>query len=975
MKNVTSLEKCLANIAESINAEFLLHLNIQGAREKLHELNLILENFNNVAFMCLNEHKLKNDNVSILNSLNKFYVADYYTREIDSSSGGSVILLNSEKNLNFKIRHDLKFLNEDFVFECSIIEITNLAKPTLIVSLYRVPYLCTIKPFFNKLEIFLNKLKKYKGKIYIATDCNVNVLKTNDTNVNSFISILDRHGFVINFKEVTRSASGTCIDNVITNKFVLNTNKIVKELGLSDHKALFISVENQNVLNHGRRGKLKRIFNQNNRRNFINSISNIKWIFQNNFTVDQNYDNFLKEFLQCFYSSFPYRNVRKKHEHKLNWVTQGIKISSEKKRYLHKLAQHSNSIEIKQYYKVYNKIFKKVIKSAKRKANDDFIGNAECKSRAAWQVIKNELGIGKKYNDDIGDIFHSKTLIKHPEEVASCFNDFFINITKELNTKSSPESVAEQITKCNPPPGIHFKFNYITQNETKKVIRSLKNKHSAGWDEIPTFIVKDCVDFIAYPLNKIINQSLKSGKFPDKLKFSIIKPIFKKGEKNKAENYRPLSILPSFSKIFESVVNKQLKSYLNINSLLSESQHGFRTGYSTSSALTSLLKEIYWALDGSKSAVSVSCDLSKAFDCIDHNIMVQKLKNYGILESELEWFKTYLFKRKQKTEISRESIKYGSEFKIIKSGVPQGSVIGPTLFILYINDLPLNVQCKTVLYADDTTAIILEENVKNLKTKVIEAMNELDMWFAANGMALNKSKTNIIHFRTKHSQIEPVQLDFKNNKINCLNHAKVLGIYVDEHIAWSQHINILVKKLNSVCFNMSCLTHIISMETKIKLYYGYFHSLMSYGITVWGGVPSIKKVLKVQKNIVRIMTLTPPRKSCKQIFKDLNILTAPSLYIYTLLQQVFMNKDKYLKNNFDHRYNTRNKNKILQYPLHKTKLLEKSTFYMEMKVFNKIPNDWKEMQHNKFSKLLKCFLTKRAYYSIEEFLNDDISVN
>ena len=238
-------------------------------------------------------------------------------------------------------------------------------------------------------------------------------------------------------------------------------------------------------------------------------------------------------------------------------------------------------------------------------------------------------------------------------------------------------------------------------------------------------------------------------------------------------------------------------------------------------------------------------------------------------------------------------------------------------------------------------------------------------------MALNSSKTNFIYFHSKHSKTNDLQLQIGNNKINCLEHAKILGIHVDEHLTWSNHVNSLSKKLNSVCFNMSCLTNIISMETKLTLYYGYFQSLLSYGIAIWGGASSLDKLLIIQKRMLRIITMSPPKKSCKQTFKSLKILTAPSLYIYTLLINVFKNKEKYFMNNYDYKYNTRNKNKILQYPLHRTTHFERSSVYMEMKFFNKIPNDWKEFELLKFSKLLKTHLINRAYYTIQDFLNDN----
>lgn len=295
-----------------------MHINVQGIKGKIDELNIILNKINNISFLCINEHNLRIQNSFLLNKLENFYVADIYTRQNESSSGGSAILLKSNKNFKFKVREDLKFLNEDYIFECSVIEVSSLSMPALIISLYRVPYSFTLKPFLNKLEAFLAKIDHYKGHIYIASDCNLNVLSTQNRYISAFINILDRHGFDINFREITRSASKTCIDNIITNKLSKITFKAVKELGLSDHRALFISLENHNPIASGKNKKqLKRSFNMKNRRQFLNSISNVHWVFRNHFTVDQNYNLFLEQFLHCFNESFPYKTACKGLEKKL----------------------------------------------------------------------------------------------------------------------------------------------------------------------------------------------------------------------------------------------------------------------------------------------------------------------------------------------------------------------------------------------------------------------------------------------------------------------------------------------------------------------------------------------------------------------------------------------------------------------------------------------------------------------------------
>ncbi|XP_054263804.1 uncharacterized protein LOC128987119 isoform X1 [Macrosteles quadrilineatus] len=656
-----------------------MHLNIQGVKNKIDDLNLILEKISkNTQIICLNEHWLTEENICMLNKVKGYYMVDYYIRK-SAKRGGTAILLKEGSGINCKVRDDLKVLNADFYFECSVVEILNFSEPVIIISLYRVPYKFTLGTFLKKLQSMFRMFKsRKKVNVFFATDCNVNVLDSVESK--EFYNVINFNGFKINIKEVTRPISNTCIDNIITNKKLTLTNILVEDIGLSDHSAIWAEIPNFKCKVENKKYTLKRRFTPEAIHEFKESIKQTDWKVESNKSANENYDNFLREFMLNMNESFPVKPLRQENGKVIKWITEGIKISSKKKRLLHSEIKINKSAKLQNYYKIYRRIFRKVVRAAKRKANDDFIKRSKCKSRASWRVIKNELGMIQKNNNDIKEILIDGKTINNPIVIPNYFNNHYLKIKQQLKVQSLPHRAIECCSKVAIPDNTEFTFKEVKEIDVLKIIKSISNKRSTGWDEIPVRLIKDCKEYIAAPLTKIINQSLKTGEFPTNLKTSIVRPIFKKGNRNLIENYRPVSLLPVFSKIIEKVVHTQLQEYLESNRLITNSQHGFRKSHSTNSALISLTDDIYKAMDGSQSTLAVCCDLSKAFDCVDHAVLLKKLTKYGIRGSSWKWFESYLTGRRQKISIIIENNKYESEYDTVVTGVPQGSILGPVLF-------------------------------------------------------------------------------------------------------------------------------------------------------------------------------------------------------------------------------------------------------------------------------------------------------
>ncbi len=386
-------------------------------------------------------------------------------------------------------------------------------------------------------------------------------------------------------------------------------------------------------------------------------------------------------------------------------------------------------------------------------------------------------------------------------------------------------------------------------------------------------VLKNTVEYISEPLSFIINQSFQEGIFPNQLKYARVIPIYKKFSKENPDNYRPVSVLPSISKIFEKVAHDQLSAFLNNNEVICKNQYGFRLGRSTVDAAAELIKNITEGLDRSQSTAGIFCDLSKAFDCVNHSLLIEKLSFYGISGIALNWFRSYLTSRKQRVVINQNHSKFVSNWNEIKNGVPQGSILGPLLFILFINDLPLNINHADVfLYADDTSILLRCTNNTELRKALGRILPEIKQWFDINGLKLNGKKTEIIKFQTQQNKnIFDSTINFDDSIIHISDTVKFLGITIDKGVTWKPLIENLCKRLSSLCFQMYILRETVELDIRLIVYHACFSSLLQYGLELWGNSPDILAVFRIQKTYIRTMMFMNYNQSCRSIYKEINI--------------------------------------------------------------------------------------------------------
>ncbi len=404
----------------------------------------------------------------------------------------------------------------------------------------------------------------------------------------------------------------------------------------------------------------------------------------------------------------------------------------------------------------------------------------------------------------------------------------------------------------------------------------------------------------------MFNLSFHDGIFPDKLKESRIVPIFKNGNHKLCDNYRPISLVNTLSKVLEKIVANKLTNHLQLNNLLYKHQYGFMRGLSTEHNLMHVTNFISSALNDSEYCIGIFLDLRKAFDVCSHDILLKKLNRLGVEGKEYSWFKTYLANRKQKVDINGIL----SDESIINISVLQGTTLGPILFLCYINDIYTATTLATYLFADDTTCLAKNKNLNALIDYVNIELRKLSNWFDSNKMAINVSKTKYIIFRTKGKKIDnPQKVVINTNEINVpenpdliyelervyLSHPnsenrsfKLLGVYFDEYLNFDNHISHLCAKLSRANYCINRAKSKLSPKSLKCLYYALFHPHLLYCINVYTctSLANVNRIAKLQKKVIRNICKTNYNTHTDILFKNSEIL--PFQKLITMSRLNFM---------------------------------------------------------------------------------------
>ena len=381
--------------------------------------------------------------------------------------------------------------------------------------------------------------------------------------------------------------------------------------------------------------------------------------------------------------------------------------------------------------------------------------------KKTWDGIRDLINVSKKSSTNINEIVHNKQTFTDNKDIAKALNNYFVNVGPSIEQKIPKGKFPFQSYLGDQNPTA-LTLNPCDADEIANIISTFGAGKASGPYSIPTNLLKEFSQYFSKPIAIIINKSLQEGVFPQPLKTALVCAIFKKNDKTKCANYRPISLLSNISKIFERVMYNRMEHFIEEHNLIYKYQFGFRKKYSTNHALLSIVEQINSNLDKKNFACGIFVDLQKAFDTVDHKILLSKLSHYGINGFANKWLESYLTNRSQSVTLSGCT----SDDQNITCGVPQGSILVPLLFTMYINDMHKAFnECLVHHFADDTNLLFTDSNPRNLQRVVNKALKkQLVEWLRANRLSLNVDKTEFIIFRPPKQSCERITLNLDGKK-------------------------------------------------------------------------------------------------------------------------------------------------------------------------------------------------------------------
>ena len=884
--NYTSVDIINKKLFDMKNPGFsVLNLNIRSAPKNLHSLKIMLENLkHNFSCIGLSETWLKDSNVDVYHL--DGYKHEFYTRKKKQGGGVSIFI---EKDLTYKNRVDLGVSNSDF--EIIWVEIFKdnykLQSNVIIGVIYRIPG-TNINNFNEYMEEALNKIKCENKLAYFMGDFNIDLLNmSTHHNTSEFLDIVFTNSFLPLITKPTRitSTSATLIDNIFSNDY--GKEEIFKGIipeDISDHMPIFFIKQNNKLKKKEKNIIYMRKFNDINMKEFEKSLQNgnLDKVTEEN-SPKLAYEKFDNIISKAFETSFPLLEIVIKYNNKISWLTQGLKQSIKFKNKLFKISKiYPTDTNVKKY-KTYKNNLNKLLKVAERDYYKQKLLKVKTNLRKTWDIIKGIINKKRTHTPIVKLLINGKEN-NNKNSISNQFVEFFTNVGKSLD---------EKIPKSNKDPIDYIKFrnevsiylNPCDEEELSKMIMSI-NDGAPGWDNMPACVLKKNICCISKSLTHLINLSLTNGYFPDPLKLANVIPIYKACEKMMVNNYRPISLLSIVSKVFEKVFYSRLYNFLKAQKILYKHQFGFREKHSTYMALLVLMDKIINAIEDNKFTIGIFLDFSKAFDTVNHEILLRKLDVYGVRGVANDWVRSYLSNRKQFVTVN--GVK--SKTMTIECGVPQGSILGPLLFLVYINDLAtISTSMEMIMFADDSNFFATGENIEELTEKINLEINNITDWLQANRLSLNIKKTNFMVFSPRPRQnIPKITIKISNQTISQIEECRFLGVMIDNKLSWKAHIKHVSSKVAKSVGIISKARKILDKKTLETLYYTMIYPYLLYCNIIWGNcnATTIWPIFKLQKMAIRLITNTSRRESTSKHFKKLHLLKVPDLYDFNV--SIFM---------------------------------------------------------------------------------------
>ena len=884
------------------------------------------------------------------------------------SKGGIALLVRKNKfkniteldiNANFNLKNSCNC--NDCHIENKWLSFNIDKQKVIIGGIYRHPK-SNINHFNAALKTTISQIND-NTLTYLLGDININLLHEHNDKVNNYLNILFEKSFIPCISLPTRITdhSASIIDHI----FIKPPTKLLQHkcssgnifTDISDHLPNF-SFFNIKAPKINER-PFTRLFTENRINNFLENLPMEPSLIEDNdlTEVNNSYNIFSNNYLNLYNKYFPYVRMSRKSFKNKPYITSAIKVSIKHKNKLYRKKEDNPTELNKTIWRNFSKKTTAIIRKAEQLYYRSMINSQNNSSKNLWKTFGKILNKNKIKHNKINQLSHNNSKLTNSQDISETINNFFSEIGPNLASNFDNLNNNEHKKYLAAPAPQSILLHSINAKEILDTIKSLKNSNSSGHDFFTTKFVKLSAPILIPALVKIFNLALKTGVYPDSLKIAKVIPVFKKGDPSSVNNYRPISILSSINKIFEKILYARLIKYIDKFQLLYKYQFGFRKNHSTEHALIEITDQIRFAMDNNQITCGIFVDLSKAFDTVNHHILLDKLENIGIRGKALELFKSYLSDRRQYVNIEQSK----SKTNTVSCGVPQGSVLGPLFFLLFINDLP---NCcptgKVRIFADDTNVFFHCNSTEELIETATIIMTELHSWFSANKLTLNTDKSSFTIFKTKQKIINnlPAYIEFLDSKIERTSYVKYLGVFIDEHLTWDIHINEICTKLKSLFHIFYNIRDYLSIDNIKTIYYTLIYSRIKYGITLYGqaGLTKVKRIQTLQNQLLKVLLGKKYRFPTDDLHQELNILKVEDITnqeILSFVHNYFANK---LPSAFDNYYQTfenlsnrvtRNSSNTIKIGNHSTVIAARSLKISGAKKWNELSNDIKSIKNVK----------------------------